>query len=293
VNGDVVALSTTPTVIRRYIAFELRRLRESADLSQPDAAKRLDTTKGRIGHFETGRNLPRLPDIEVLLPYYGATELVDSFKELVVQARTAPAVFEPEDSMILPPRFDLYLGLEQGASKIFSYAAVMVNGLLQCRRYAEAAIRGHFNELSDERLADMVDLRMRRQAILDRTEPTVEVISIIDEAILRKEIGGRVVAAEQLAYLAALSAQSNVSIRVLPYAAGAHPSLHGPFMLLDFPIPRDPGVVYLEDRTGGRYRDDTEDIDEYSGVADRLLELALPERESLSMIEAVRREMTR
>jgi transcriptional regulator with XRE-family HTH domain len=292
VKETVVALSTTPTVIRRYVAFELRRLREAAGLSQTDAAKRLDTTKGRIGHFETSRNLPRLPDIEVLLPYYGADDLVASFKELVVQARTAPAVFEPADSMVLPPGFDLYVGLEQGATRVFNYASAMVNGILQCRNYAEAAIRAHYSELSDEAFGQLVDVRMHRQEILDRPEPSVEVVSILDEAILRKEIGGRAVAVEQLAHLGTLSSRPNVSIRVLPYTVGAHPSLHGSFTLLDFPILRDPGVVYLEDRTGGRYRDDTEDVDEYSGVADRLLELALSERESLSLIEAVREEMT-
>lgn len=261
-------------------------------MSQSEAAKRIDTTAGRIGHFESGRNLPKLPDVEVLLPYYGADELIEGFKDLIVQARTAPQVFEPDESITLPPGFDLYLGLEQGASKIFSYDAVVVKGILQSRRYAEAAVRGPLGDVPEGRIADLVELRMRRQTILDRVEPPLEVVTVIDEAILRKEIGGRAVAAEQLAHLETISARPNVSIRVLPYAAGAHPSLHGSFTLLEFPIPRDPGVVYLEDRTGGRYRDDTEDVDEYASVANQLLELALPERESLSMIESVREELS-
>lgn len=288
-----MALSTTPTVIRRYIAFELKRLREKAGLHQSDAAKRIDTTSGRIGHFESGRNLPKLPDIELLLPFYGAPELVEGFRELILQARQASPVFEQDDSMTLPPGFDLYLGLEQGATKIFSYNAVVIHGILQCRRYAEAAIRASYGDLPEDKLANLVNLRMRRQETLDRAEPRLDVVAVIDEAILHKEIGGRAVAAEQLDYLRILSERPNVSIRVLPYSAGAHPSLHGSFTLLEFPIARDPGVIYLEDRSGGRYRDDTEEIDEYAAVAEQLLELALSEAESRSVLEAVREEMTR
>jgi hypothetical protein len=118
-------------------------------------------------------------------------------------------------------------------------------------------------------------------------------VADFDEAVLRKEIGGIDVAVEQLDYLLTLSERPNVSIRVLPYSAGAHPSLHGAFIVLDFPIERDPGVVYLEDRTGGRYMDHTDDIDEYTKVADRLCDLALPESESRSMIAAVREEIAR
>ncbi|MBW4715710.1 helix-turn-helix domain-containing protein [Saccharothrix obliqua] len=286
-----MSLSTTPTVIRRYLAFELKRLREAAGLHQTDAAKRIDTTKGRIGHFETGRNLPKLPDVELLLPFYGAPELVETFCELIVQVRTSPVVFESDDLASLPPGFDFYLGLEQGASRIFTYDAVVVTGILQCRRYAEAAIRGHFTELSDDLLADLVGLRMRRQEALDRTEGPLHVDVVLDEAILRKEIGGRDVAVEQLDRLKTLAQRPNVVIRVLPYSVGAHPSLHGSFTLLEFPIERDPGVVYLEDRTGGSYRDDGGNIDEYTAVARRLMELALPERKSLSLIDSIRREL--
>ncbi|WP_221447287.1 DUF5753 domain-containing protein [Saccharothrix violaceirubra] len=155
-------------------------------------------------------------------------------------------------------------------------------------------IRGHHIDApSDTQVTDMVNLRMRRQEALDRVEPVLDVVAIIDEAVLRKEIGGPAVAVEQLDYLLILCERPNVSIRVLPNSAGAHPSLHGAFIVLDFPIERDPGVVCLEDRTGGRYRDDTDDIDEYTKVADRLSEPALSERESRSVITAVREEIAR
>jgi transcriptional regulator with XRE-family HTH domain len=286
-----VALSTTPSVIRRYLAFELKRLREAAGKHQSEAAKRIDTSGGRIGHFETGRNLPKLPEIEILLPFYGAAEMVDGFRELIVQARTGPAVFEPDESMTLPPGFDLYLGLEQGASRIFVYSAMTPTGLLQCRPYAEALLRGHDKSLDETEVQRQLDLRMRRQEVLDRDESPLELVAILDEAVLYRQIGGRDVLRRQLDHLLGIAKRPNVTIRVLPYKAGVHPALHGPFVILDFPIERDPGVVYVEDRIGGRYRDDTEEIDEYAAVADRLVELAHSEADSVSAIRKVRKEL--
>ena len=286
-----MALSTTPTVIRRYLAFELRRLREAAGMNQGDAATRIDTTKGRIGHFESGRNLPKLTDIELLLPFYGAPELVDSFRDLVVQARTAADVFEPDESMTLPPGFDLYLGLEQGASRIISYDAMTVKGILQCRAYAEALLRGHDATVDDAEIQRRADLRMRRQAIVTRTESPVDVVDIIDEAVLSRSIGGMTVLAAQLEHLLEMANRPNVSIRVLPYDVGVHPALHGPFTILEFPIARDPGIVYVEDRIGGRYRDSTEEIDEYAAVTGELLEVALTESVSAARIHQALEEL--
>jgi transcriptional regulator with XRE-family HTH domain len=286
-----VALSTTPSVIRRYLAFELKRLREAAGKHQSEAAKRIDTSGGRIGHFETGRNLPKLPEIEILLPFYGAAEMVDGFRELIVQARTGPAVFEPDELMTLPPGFDLYLGLEQGATRIFTYSPMTVMGLLQCRPYADALVRGDSKSLDEADVQRWLDLRMRRQDVLDKDDSPLELVSIIDEAVLHREIGGSDVLGQQLDHLLEMAKRPNVTIRVLPYKAGVHPALHGPFIILDFPIERDPGVVYLEDWIGGRYRDDVEEIDEYAALANRLVEPTLSEANSVSVIRKVRKEL--
>lgn len=286
-----MALTTTPTVLRRYIAFELRRLRETAGKNQAEVGKRLDTSKARIAHFESGRNLPKLTDVEILLPYYGAADLVDGFKELITQARNATQVIEPDESMTLPPGFDLYLGLEQGASRLVAYDAMLVTGLLQCRPYAEALLRGHDTKRPDEEVQYELDLRMQRQGVLDREEAPLEIVSVIDEAVLHRQIGGPVVLGQQLDHLLAAAERPNVSIRVLPYTVGVHPALHGSFTILEFPIARDPGVVYAEDRIGGRYRDNVEEIDEYAEVMDRLLELVLPESDSVSMIRRIRKEL--
>jgi transcriptional regulator with XRE-family HTH domain len=288
-------LQTTPTAIRRYIAFELRRLRESNGLSQKQAAPLVDTSQTRIAHFESGRNLPKLPEVDALMNAYKVPELSELIKDLIIQIRNAPQdapqVIELDSEMRLPEGFDMYLGLEQGASRIVTYDAMTVKGMLQCRPYAEALFRGHDVALSDDEIARRVDLRMRRQQVLDRTEPSVELVAVIDESVLRRQIGGPKVLAEQLDYLLTVARKPNVSLRVLPFEAGVHPALHGPFTLLKFPIERDPGVVYLEDRLGGRYRDDPNDVDEYESVVNRLLELALNDKTSLSVIRKAREEV--
>jgi len=286
-------VSTTPTVIRRYVALELRRLREEkGGINQTQAGQHIGSRSPQsvIAKFEAGDRMPRLGDVKLLLDLYDRPELFDQFRDLMLHTTSPGPAFDLTD-VNLPENFDMYLGLEQGASKIFTYDAMAVMGVLQCRSYAEALLYGHNPGLSHRQVTTKLDLRMRRRLALDRVDPQLELIAVIDESVLHRAIGGPAVLAEQLDHLVLAAGQPNVSIRVLPYSVGVHPALHGPFHLLDFPIERDPGVVYLEDRIGGRYRDDTPDIDEYRSVAERLSELALSEKRSLTLIKKVRREL--
>ena len=287
-------VSTTPTVIRRYVALELRRLREEkGGINQTKAGEHIGSRSPQsvIAKFEAGERMPKLGDVRLLLDLYDRPDLFDQFRDLMTHTTAPGPAFDLDNVVDLPENFDMYLGLEQGASKIMSYDAMTVKGILQCRPYAEALLRGHDPGLSDSQVTVRLDLRMRRSLALDRADPRLELIAVIDESVLRREIGGPAVLAGQLDYLVSATDRPNVSIRVLPYSVGVHPALHGTFTLLDFPIERDPGVVYLEDRIGGRYRDDIPDIDEYRSVADRLLELALSDKRSVALINKVRREM--
>lgn len=287
-------VSTTPTVIRRYVALELRRLREEkGGINQTKAGEYIGSRSPQsvIAKFEKGERMPKLGDVRLLLEFYGRPDLFDQFRDLMTHTRAPGPAFDLT-GVNLPENFDMYLGLEQGASKIMTYDAMTVIGILQCRLYAEALLRAHDPGLSESQVTTRLDLRMRRSQALDRLDPQLELVAVIDESVLHREVGGPAVMAEQLNHLVSAAERPNVSIRVLPYSAGVHPALHGPFHLLDFPIERDPGVVYVEDRIGGRYRDDLPDIDEYRSVAERLLELALPEKRSVALINKVRREVS-
>jgi hypothetical protein len=284
-------VSTTPTVIRRYVALELRRLREEkGGINQAKAGEHLGSRSGQsvMAKYESGERMPRLGDVRLLLELYDRADLFDQFRDLMTHT-TAPGPAFDLAGINLTENFDMYLGLEQGASRIFTYDAMIVKGILQCSAYAEALLRGDDPGLSDTELKAMLDLRMRRQLALDRLDPQLELIAVIDESVLHREIGGRAVHAQQMDYLLKVSNRPNVSIRVLPNSVGVHPALHGTFTLLDFPIARDPGVVYLEDRIGGRYRDDIPDIDEYRSVAGTLLKLALSEKRSVTLIKGLRK----
>jgi hypothetical protein len=286
-------VSTTPTVIRRYVALELRRLREEkGDINQTKAGEYIGSRSPQsvIAKFEKGDRMPKLGDVRLLLDLYGHPELFDQFRDLMLHTASPGPAFDL-DNVNLPENFDMYLGLEQGASKIMTYDAMAVIGVLQCRPYAEALLRGHNPGLSQSQVTAKLDLRMRRRSALDREDPQLELAAVIDESALHRQIGGPAVLAEQLDYLVSAADRPNVTIRVLPYSVGVHPALHGPFSLLDFPIERDPGVVYLEDRIGGRYRDDIPDIDVYRSVAERLQQLALSEKRSVTLIKKLRREM--
>nr|CTQ89977.1 Putative DNA-binding protein [Kibdelosporangium sp. MJ126-NF4] len=281
-------------MVRLYVGFELQRLREAAGKSQPEAGKAIDTSKAKISHFESGRNLPSLLEAEALLKFYGAPHLVDVIADLIVQAREAKSTFDLNPDLELAPGFSLYVGVEQGASTVFTYDATLFMGILHSRRYAEATVRGVLGEaVSDDHVAGLVDLRMRRQVALDRADNPLHVTAVINQGVLHQQFGGVDVAAEQLDYLLTMAERDNVSLRVLPFSAGAHPAVHGPFTRLEFPVPGDFGLVYTEDLTGGRFHDDTGVVDRYTQAGARLLELALSEGQSLSMIRTARKEMTR
>jgi transcriptional regulator with XRE-family HTH domain len=283
---------TTPTVVKRYIALELRRLRKATDLGQTEAGRVIDTSQPRMARFESMRNLPKLHELEKLLERYGAPELTSGLQELIIQLREAQGpTFELDTTAQLPPGFDLYIGLEQGASRVVSYDAMTAHGMLQCRPYAEALLRGHDASLAGREIERRIDLRMRRRAALDRSDPLLEFVAVIDESVLHRQIGGPRVLAAELDYLVDCARRPNVSLRVLPFAAGVHKALDGAFVVLEFPIERDPGVVYLQDRIGNQFRDDVKDIAEYTAVADHLLERALSERDSVTLIKKVRADL--
>jgi transcriptional regulator with XRE-family HTH domain len=280
-----MTLSTTPAVVQRYVAFELRSLRKRAGVSQNEAAKRIDAGQTKITHLETARYLPRLTDVELLLPLYGASERVREFQDLINHARVTRPPFELDNEVELPRGFDLYVGLEQGAAGLVAYQCLVVDGLLQRPAYAEALIRGNDRTLSDTEVARQVDLRMRRQEAFKRPHEPLDVRVLMEEAVLYRVVGDKSVLADQLEHLLALVERPNVAIRILPTSVGAHPGLHGTFTLLRFPIERDHGVVWVEDLSGGRALDQLADIDRYAGVAERVRRLALPEQASVAVIK--------
>jgi transcriptional regulator with XRE-family HTH domain len=291
---------SSPMVLRRWLAFELARLRRDAGISQKQAAARLGRVQSHLSNLEHGpgakdrRNIPALAEVELLLDYYGRRDLVPQFRQLLEQCRRQHW-WEGLPPGVIPPLFDFYLGLEEGAVVIECYDALTVTGLLQCRAYAEVLLRGHGATLAEEEVARRVELRLGRQAVLDRPEDPLRLWVILDESVLHRMIGGPEVMAAQLDHLVKATERPQIQLQILPAVLpathGVHPALHGSFTRMTFPTPGDPGLVYLESRLGGSYHEQPWEIDEYTEVMNHLRVLALTPEHSTDFIRTRRKDL--
>ena len=280
--------SSSPTALKRWIAYELRRLREASGHTRQEAAARLGRTVAQIGHLETGRNLPSAGDVEILLNWYGHPDRTEFFRDLLKRAKKGRDwwIGLADD---LPDYFALFLGLEASAVQLQSYDGLVVPGLLQTAAYAKAIIRAGERSQPDHEVARRVELRMARQQLIERPDEPVQVWSVLDEAVLHRQVGGADVMREQLERLVKLAEWPNIDLQVLPVTAGAHAGTEGTFTLLTFPpeLHSDPGVVYVETRVRGIYYEDPAEIQLYRQALTRLQVQALNPDESPAMIQRI------
>jgi transcriptional regulator with XRE-family HTH domain len=268
----MVSPTSGPTVLKRWIAYELRKLRETANVSREQAAKTLRGSVGAMGHIEVGRSLPRPLELDKLLELYGVPERSEFFQELRFRAKKGRDWWIGFDDSAVPEWFVLFLGLETCATRIESWDAQVVPGLFQTAQYAYALISDAEPALSDGEVTERVKLRLGRQEkILERDDPPM-VWSVMHETALRTMVGGPEVMRAQLKHLAALSKRPNIDIQVLPSSAGAHPGGHGTFIVLSFPedVTHDPGVVYAETRIKGYYYEEPGELAQYRDDLTRL-----------------------
>jgi DNA-binding XRE family transcriptional regulator len=284
--------SGSPALFKRTIALSLRRWRTDAGLAQKDGAKRVGRTTQHISNLESGQ-LPTAGDLELLLGLYGKEDRIPFMRELLSAAREATDWWTSMSGAV-PKWFDLYLGLESGAAKLSSFDSVVVPGLLQTQAYAIAVIQGD-PDLSAEQIQKLVDVRMSRQRILEGSNP-VEIRTVIDESVLHRMRGGPDVMREQLAHLLEISERPSVDIKVLPFDAGASSAQDsGTFVVMNFPpeMEDDPGLVYFELLTGGKYLEKPEEVEMYKGALTRLHGQAASSAVSRGIIERRMKEVSR
>ncbi|MGH3322412.1 MAG: DUF5753 domain-containing protein, partial [Streptosporangiaceae bacterium] len=229
----------------------------------------------------------RRPDVMALIDLYGVSDK----RRRDGLLRLAEEVWQKgwwdgygEDIGIWPMD---YVWLENRADEIRTFDVVPVHGLLQTRGYAEAVIRAVDPDAADEQVERWVGLRMDRQRILDRSEPP-RLSAIVDEAVLRRAVGGPAILRAQMEHLVHCVERSNIEIRVLPFSAGAHASPDGAFRILKMADPL-PEVAYVESPAGAVYVE-TPEADRLFAVYDRLWGMALGTRESAKLISAVAKE---
>lgn len=282
----------SPTVWRRWLAFELARLRKEAGLDQKDVAKALRCTVGKVSYYETAERPVVVRDLdEVLLPLYNVPE--EHWPRYIKAAKDSrrKGWWEQYDTRTVPTWFSLFIGLEQGASRIRVYEAQLIPGLLQTEEYAEAVARRGTAERAEAEVRDHVGLRMARQAALHRDSKPLRLWAVIDEAVLRRIVGSATVMRHQLLHVAEMAvSHPGVTVQVVPYSHGAHPGMTGRFQILDFPWPTDPGVAYIEHRAGALYLEEPLEIDAHTMAFEHLCGLALSPEQSVTMIRDIAEE---
>ncbi|WP_051301393.1 DUF5753 domain-containing protein [Actinomadura rifamycini] len=191
---------------------------------------------------------------------------------------------------MLPSKYEFYIGMESEASSIRTFELAVVPGLLQTESYAQALIRGGPLELEDEEIQRRLEVRINRQQLLTRPDRP-QLWAILDEAAIRRRIGGPEVMRTQLQHLER-SAQGKTTIQIVPFGVGAHPATTGPFIVLGFPRPTDVDVAYMETIGGNLWVDKPEEVEQYSTAFDHLRAVALSPDDTRDMLNTAIKELS-
>lgn len=266
---------SSPTVKRRRLAAELRRYRDAAHLTIEEVAERLEWSTAKISRIENARVsvLPR--DVKFLLRTYGLSDADEAWDMLLSLARESrQRGWWQQYGEAVPEWFEVYVGLEAEAATIFGYDAEFVPGVLQTEEYARAVHRAQLFNATEEEIERLVRVRMARQEFLS-SDDAPQLWLVLNEAVIRRTVGGRDVMRKQLKRLIEASRQPNMTLQVVPFNAGAHPAMDGPFKLLGFPEPTDPQIVYIEYHTGALYLEKPAEVARYRLTFDHLRASAL------------------
>ncbi|MFI6548613.1 helix-turn-helix domain-containing protein [Streptomyces prunicolor] len=273
-----------PTVRKRKLGFELRRLREAAGLKLDDVLDQTGLPTSKVSRIELARLGIKTDDLNTLLDLYGVDD-ADKRDALHSLARygNARGWWQTYRDIISPAYADL-ISLEADAKDMRTYESALIPGLLQTAAYARATIAA-INMTSTDRDVDaLVEVRMARQSVLSRPKP-LEFWAVVHEAALRPRIKGNpLLMKEQLQKLLDIQRLPHVLIQVLPLDASPHVGMSGPFTVVGFPETSDLGVVLLEHLTSALYVEDPVEVSRYGGAFDVLRAAALPFDASADLI---------
>jgi transcriptional regulator with XRE-family HTH domain len=277
---------SNPTVLRRQLGAELRRLREATGSTAASAAAKLDWSESKLSRIETAHTSIRNADLDRLFKLYEVSD-ADRTRLLALAGQSRQRAWWEVYGDSLPNAYEAYIGFEAEATGIFTYECQVVPGLLQTAEYAHAVTQIEHAEEPDL-VNQRVSVRMARQAVLTR-EPPPRLWAIIDEAIVRRPIGGEDVMRRQLRRLVEAAELSMITIQILPFDAGAHRGLTGSFVVLEFAGTAEHPLVYCEGMTGGVIRSKPEELRRYWMSFEALKAASLSEPDSISFITAVAR----
>ncbi|MEU7063921.1 helix-turn-helix transcriptional regulator [Streptomyces sp. NPDC046161] len=258
-----MGVDINPTVSRRRLGSELRRLRQAGGMTTQQVAQRLLISQPKISLLENGRRIIKPRDVRDLCLLYGVQDqrLVDDLMRLARDSGRQGWWNDYGDIA-----YGAYIGLEAEAAAIRTFEPLMVPGLLQTPAYARAIIAGTIPHASGDQAATRLQVRLRRQDRLTAPDNPLRLWAVLDEAALRRVVGSRKVMREQLEHLNNLGDRPHITVQVLPHEVGAHPGVSGQFSLLEFSDAADGSVVYLERFTSDLYLEKRSDVRLYSDM---------------------------
>jgi transcriptional regulator with XRE-family HTH domain len=257
-----------PTARRMVLGGQLRRLREAAGISREDAGYSIRASASKISRLELGRVGFKRRDVTDLLRLYGVSDATERDAFLIMAGESNQPGWWHPFSDVMPSWFADYVGLEESASRLQTYEIYFVPGLLQTARYARAVIGQGLPESSADEVDRRTSLRLRRQQMFAQ-RGTTRLWAVIDEGVLHRPIGGPAVLREQLQHLLEITTLPNVSLQVVPFTLGGSAAERA-FTILRFAESDLPDIVYLEHLCGAMYLDKTDEVEQYTKVANRL-----------------------
>jgi hypothetical protein len=279
-----------PTVLRILLGAQLRRLREGVGISREDAGYHIRASGSKISRMELGRVSFKERDVTDLLEFYGGTDAEerDSLIQLTREANATPWWQKYQD--VVPDWFGVYVGLEEAAQLIRLYEVQFVPGLLQTEEYARAVVMQGAPDIEPDEVERRVAVRMGRQKMLTRSNPP-RLWAVVDEAALRRPMGGRDVLAAQLERLLDAVGEPNITLQVMPFRYGGHGAEGGAFTIMRFPEADLPDMVYMEYLTGALYLDKPDEVERYAAVMERLSVAGTSPERTREMLTTVLKEI--
>jgi len=257
----------SPSMRRRRLAAELRRLRTDARLPIEDVAGKLKWPASKISRIENRQVGISTRDLRRLLDLYEVTDRTYLDELLEMARRATERGWWQSYGGVVPTALGNLIGLEAEAATIRTYEPELVPGLLQTPDYARAVIRAGRPGDTAQEIDRRVEVRLERQEVLTRTTPPPPKVSVVlNEGVLARRVGGPEVMRAQLEHLVRDRDRANIVIQILPFSAGEHPAMVGPFTMLTFLDPADPGVVNVENITGSLALEQPEELRGYEEV---------------------------
>lgn len=266
--------------------MELRRLREAAHVTIDHVAERLECSGSKISRIETGQTGVTPRDVRDMLDiYHVEPEYAEQLLKIAREARQKGWWQLYGDVLT-----GAYVGLEAAADHIRSYEALVVPGLLQTEEYAQAMIHAARPDISVTEVEKRVRVRMSRQSLVTQDDP-IDLWVVLDEAVLRRPVGGRAVMRRQLEHLSLAASWPNVTLQVLPFSAGAHAGMDGTFTMLLYDESAGQNFVFASNAAGGLFLEKDDELQRYGFIFDYLRANALRPDESVSMIVKLTKEL--